>query len=72
MYFSAHFESAPYETPESLWRLMSEIQSKTLNLEQNVPTKCQKVECVCLYSSDVWLNLKFEKIDFRAFLDIFT
>ena len=42
-YFQAHFESAPYDTPASVWSFISENQAKTQNLKQNVTTKYQKV-----------------------------
>ena len=41
--FTAHFESAPYDTNESVWTTFSKNQAKTLNSKQNVTTKCQKV-----------------------------
>ena len=40
-YFATRFKSAPYDTITSMWHFISENQTNSLNLEQNVFTKSQ-------------------------------
>ena len=42
--FPAHFELLLYDKPVSLWRLISENETKCSNFEQNWSTKSQKVK----------------------------